>query len=48
MRFDCTLWLNKAVFNRFPFVVIFEIHPEVIFILAVFHTSRNPGVWQQR
>lgn len=30
---------------RFPYVVFYEWSGEVIYIVGVFHTSRDPGVW---
>jgi len=39
---------RKAVLQRFPYMVIFEVDPEVIYILAVFHTSRDPAEWKER
>jgi hypothetical protein len=32
----------------FPFGVFYVILPEVISVLAVFHTSRDPALWQAR
>lgn len=39
---------RKAIVQRFPYVVIFEIYTEYILILSVFHTKRDPSVWQER
>lgn len=40
--------LRKAVLNRFPYIIIFEIQSDTVFVLSIFHTSRNPKVWQER
>ena len=34
--------------HGFPFVVVYEAKEDVIKILAVFHTSRDPKVWRDR
>jgi toxin ParE1/3/4 len=39
---------RRAVLQRFPYVVIFEVQNDVILILAIFHTSRQPKHWQKR
>ena len=39
---------RKAVLKRFPYIIVFEIIGETIFILAIFHTKRNPKIWQKR
>ena len=39
--------IRKVVFKRFPFVVLYEIENDVIIILHVFHTSRNPKYWRE-
>lgn len=36
------------VFNDFPFLLIYRIEPEKIWILAVAHQSRRPGYWRER
>jgi plasmid stabilization system protein ParE len=39
---------RKAVVQRFPYIVIFEIYTDYILILSVFHTKRDPSEWQER
>ena len=39
---------RKALMRRFPFVVLFEAKGSTVFVLAIFHTSRNPKIWQAR
>ena len=39
---------RKAVLKRFPYIVIFEIKGDTIFVLAIFHTRRNPKIWKKR
>ena len=39
---------RRCLMNRFPFMVVFEERDDCIWILAVFHTSRNPGDLDRR
>jgi toxin ParE1/3/4 len=40
--------IRKAVVKRFPYCLYFRIRGETIVVLAVFHSARNPTVWQER
>jgi plasmid stabilization system protein ParE len=40
--------IRCAVANCFPYCVYFRVEKDSIAVLAVFHTSRNPAVWQSR
>ena len=40
--------VRKAVARRFPYCVYFRERNQNIVVLAVFHSARNPAVWQQR
>jgi len=40
--------LRRVVANRFPYSVYFCYVPERIVVLAIFHSSRNPRIWQSR
>lgn len=40
--------VRKAVARRFPYCVYFRERNQRIVVLAVFHSARNPVVWQQR
>jgi plasmid stabilization system protein ParE len=40
--------VRKAVARRFPYCVYFRERNQHIVVLAVFHSARNPAVWQQR
>lgn len=35
---DC----HKYVMHPFPYFIVYEERPEIIWIIAVYHTSRNP------
>jgi plasmid stabilization system protein ParE len=40
--------IRKAVAHRFPYCIYFRERNQHIVVLAVFHSARNPAVWQQR
>ena len=40
--------IRKGVVRRFPYCVLYRAHPDSVEVIAVFHTSRNPSVWQMR
>ena len=39
---------QKVLMDKFPYVVIYEQYKDIIMILAIFHTSRNPINLQDR
>jgi toxin ParE1/3/4 len=40
--------IRKAVVTKFPYYVYYRELTDRVEVIAVFHTSRDPGVWQQR
>jgi plasmid stabilization system protein ParE len=40
--------VRKAVVRRFPFCVYYRSNSQRVEVIAVFHTSRNPSIWQNR
>jgi len=40
--------VRKAVVRRFPYVVVYRVDAAEVIVIAVFHTSRDPAVWQAR
>ncbi|XXX82473.1 type II toxin-antitoxin system RelE/ParE family toxin [Sorangium sp. So ce134] len=40
--------IRRAVINRFPYVIAFEVHPERTFVLAIAHAKRRPLYWLTR
>jgi toxin ParE1/3/4 len=40
--------VRRAFPNRFPFGIFFITEENVIYILAIVHTSRNPKIWKKR
>lgn len=35
-------WIRKIQLNRFPYLVVFEIEENTVYVIAVRHTSRKP------
>lgn len=40
--------VRKAVVTRFPYIVLYREEAGEVLIISVFHTSRDPAVWQAR
>jgi plasmid stabilization system protein ParE len=40
--------VRKAVVRRFPFIVLYVEDPDEVVVIAVFHTSGDPAIWQAR
>ena len=40
--------VRKAVVKKFPYVVLYREEPTEVIVVAVFHTSRDPSIWQSR
>jgi len=42
--------VRLALINRFPYMIHYEYleNENTIFIKAIFHTSRNPTIWEDR
>ena len=39
---------RKCRIKRYPYLIIYKVSTEAVYILAVAHTSRKPGYWQTR
>jgi hypothetical protein len=39
---------RRARITRFPYIVVYEVRDEETLIVAVAHTSREPGYWENR
>lgn len=39
---------RRALLRRFPYILVFREMDDAIYIVAVFHTSRDPVIWQRR
>lgn len=40
--------VRKGVVSGFPYNVYYREEPRRVLIIAVFHTSRDPSIWQRR
>jgi hypothetical protein len=40
--------IRRVVARRFPYCVYFRAEPQRVVMLAIFHGSRNPSIWQDR
>jgi plasmid stabilization system protein ParE len=40
--------IRKAVVKRFPYCIYYRAHADRVEVIAVFHTSRDPSIWQGR
>jgi len=40
--------VRKYVVKKFPFVIYYRIIDSLIQVIAIFHTSRNPEIWNER
>ncbi|MDY7010867.1 MAG: type II toxin-antitoxin system RelE/ParE family toxin [Planctomycetota bacterium] len=39
---------RKALVRRFPFGIFYVIKREVVFVIAIYHASRDPERWRER
>jgi toxin ParE1/3/4 len=40
--------VRRALLRRFPYMLFFVVDGEMLWVLACFHASRDPRIWQQR
>jgi toxin ParE1/3/4 len=40
--------LRHFVLRRFPFSIVYAVHPDLVFIVAIAHGSREPDYWRLR
>jgi toxin ParE1/3/4 len=40
--------IRKAAVARFPYRVFYRAEPSRVQVIAVFHTARDPAIWQGR
>jgi toxin ParE1/3/4 len=40
--------VREAPVSRFPYCVYYRVKPDRVVVISVFHTSRDPSVWQGR
>ena len=39
---------RRALLRRFPYILVFRETHDAVYVVAVFHTSRDPLVWKRR
>jgi toxin ParE1/3/4 len=42
------LSIRRAIINRFPYAIAFEVHSDHALVLAIAHTKRRPLYWLTR
>jgi plasmid stabilization system protein ParE len=40
--------VRKFTVKKFPFVIYFQVKESTVKVIAIFHTSRNPEIWNER
>lgn len=40
--------VRRITAGRFPYSLYFRVHVRRVVVLAVFHSSRDPSIWQRR
>lgn len=40
--------VRKALVSKFPYVVLYREDAGEVIVISVFHTSRDPSIWQGR
>lgn len=40
--------VRQGVLRRFPYSVLYCVEGDNVFVISVFHSSRNPMVWKRR
>ncbi len=40
--------IRRALLRRFPYALFFRIVDDAVFVMACFHSSRDPRIWQHR
>ncbi len=39
---------RRAIVNRFPYVIFFEVDAESVTVYSIFHTAQDPQKWRER
>lgn len=40
--------VRVVLVRKFPYGVYYRVKPDRVVVIAVFHSSRNPAIWQSR
>jgi plasmid stabilization system protein ParE len=43
-----SLSTRRFLIKQFPYGIIYMVHKEVLYIIAVMHLNRKPGYWEKR
>lgn len=43
LRYEC----RRALLTDFPYLIVYQISNEIIRVIAVAHSSREPGYWEK-
>jgi plasmid stabilization system protein ParE len=39
---------REAAVSGWPYCLYYQVHPDHVMVIAVFHMTRDPAVWQSR
>jgi plasmid stabilization system protein ParE len=40
--------VRQGITRRFPYSLLYFVEDEAVYIVAVFHAARDPGIWKAR
>jgi plasmid stabilization system protein ParE len=40
--------IRRGVVRRFPYCIYYRVRPDRIEVISVFHSKRDPAIWQSR
>ncbi len=40
--------VRQGITRRFPYSVFYFVEDETIYVVSIFHSSRDPSLWQER
>ena len=40
--------LRRKLVHRFPYMVLYQLVPGVLYVVAIMHTKQEPATWQHR
>jgi toxin ParE1/3/4 len=40
--------IRKAIVRQFPYLVLYRIEGPEVIVVAIFHSARDPNIWQAR
>ena len=47
-RIESTYEIRRAKVRRHPYLVVYAVLPDQLVVLAIAHTSKQPGYWRER